>query len=151
MFNFTEVTSTHNRILLESYSLYPTCLSYAEKVVQRRFVLALGREAFLVQTDSNCVRMDLIWVRNDSGVKSNHNGILYKLRGEISYAKTLTYREKRYLSMLKNPILVDGNQWLMINNSVFTRLGNASQEFDNVRMRFKLFHQFKFRQQILSL
>ena len=48
-----EVTSTHNRILLESYSLYFTCLSYVEKVVQRRSVHALAREAFPVQTDSN--------------------------------------------------------------------------------------------------
>ena len=36
----------------------------------------------------------------------------------------------------------------MINISVFTELGNVSQEFDNIRMRFKLFHQFKFRQQL---
>ena len=28
---------------------------------------------------------------------------------------------------------------------LLTRFGNASQEFDHVRMRFKLFHQFKFR------
>ena len=48
-----EVTSTHNRILLESYSLYSTCLSYVEKVVQRRSVHAPACEAFLVQTDSN--------------------------------------------------------------------------------------------------
>ena len=50
-----EVTSTHNRILLESYSLDSTCLSYAEKVVQRRSVHVLAREAFLVQSESNWV------------------------------------------------------------------------------------------------
>ena len=39
----------------------------------------------------------------------------------------------------------------MIDISIFTRLSYASQEFDNVGMRSKLFHQFKFRQQMLSL
>ena len=53
-----EVTSTHIRILLESYSLDSTCLSYAEKVVQRRYVHVLAREAFLVQSESNWVRVD---------------------------------------------------------------------------------------------
>ena len=51
---------------LESYSFYSTCLSYAEKVVQRRSLYALAREAFLVQADSDWARMDYIWVRNDS-------------------------------------------------------------------------------------
>ena len=44
--------------LLESYSLDSTYLSYAEKVVQRRSVHVLAREAFLVQSESNWVRVD---------------------------------------------------------------------------------------------
>ena len=51
----TEVTSAHNRILLESYSFYSTCLSHTEKVVHRRSVHVVAREAFLVQSDSNWV------------------------------------------------------------------------------------------------